>query len=50
MITYEEFMKKNNIEEFKILSFGKEKTLLEDAIIQGDPREYIDVAKKSKRT
>lgn len=48
MITYEEFIKKNNIKELKILSFEKEETMLEDAIIQDDIREYIDVAKRAK--
>lgn len=48
MITYEEFIKKNNIKELHILSFEKEETMLEDALIQDDPREYIDVAKRAK--
>lgn len=48
MITYEEFIKKNNINELHILSFEKEETMLEDALIQDDPREYIDVAQRAK--
>lgn len=48
MITYEEFLKKNNIQELNTLSFRQEETMSVDAIIEENPREYVDVAKDAK--
>lgn len=48
MITYEEFLKRNNIKNLKRLLFGEEKIMFEDAAIKDDPKQYIDIAEKAK--
>lgn len=48
MITYEEFLKKNNIENVNSIFFGKEGMVFENVAIQDDPKQYIDVATKAK--
>lgn len=48
MITYEEFLEKNNIQEIERLFFGQEEMIYADATIRGDPKQYVDIAKKAK--
>ena len=48
MITYEEFLKKNNIENVNSIFFGKEGMVFENVAIRDDPKQYIDVAAKAK--
>lgn len=47
MITYEEFLKQNNINELKFLDFTNSGELVFDANISDSPAQYIDVAKKA---
>lgn len=47
MVTYEEFLKKNGIDNIKRLAFSQKEQLSVDATIKGNPEEYIDVAKKA---
>ena len=48
MITYEEFLRINNIQSLRSIFFGQEKMMFEDATIEGDPKQYIDIAMKAK--
>lgn len=48
MITYEEFLKRNNIADLRTLFFGQEQGVYEEAKIEDDPKEYFDIAKKAK--
>ena len=48
MVTYEEFLKENGIQNLKRLTFGKEKMIIEDALIDGNPRDYLDIARNAK--
>lgn len=48
MNTYEEFLKKNDIQKLKAITLGHEEKIYgTDVIINGDPRQYIDVAQNA---
>lgn len=47
MITYEEFLKENDIDSIKRLAFGPEDQLSVDVTIKGNPGDYTAVAKKA---
>lgn len=48
MITYEEFLKRNNIQSLRSIFFGQSKMIFESAAIKDDPKQYVDIAKKAK--
>ena len=48
MITYEEFLERNNLQSLESLFFGQEQMMFEDAEIKDDPKEYVDIANKAK--
>ena len=49
MITYEEFLRENNITELNSLRFSEIDKEIEDVTIQDDAKGYIDVAKKADK-
>ena len=48
MITYEEFLKENNINKILSINFTSERSILDDAVIPDSPNKYIDIARKAK--